>query len=270
MTKLPLVIEPKQLEEQLDNASLIVVDLCKPESYIQAHIPGAVYLDYKQLIAVNPPVMGLLPSAEALEAVASQIGLSDNKHVVAYDDEGGGKAARFLWTLHSIGFHNCSLLNGGIHSWANEKHPLQKEACQAPRNQYKVTIDQTPIADKSYILENLESDSVALLDARSEQEYKGMKKFAEKAGHIPGAFNIDWMLFIDPNNHARLKPETELRGMLEEQGLTQDKTIVTYCQTHHRSALSYWVLKHLGYNNAKGYPGSWSDWGNSPDMPVAT
>ena len=270
MNTLPLVIEPKQLEELLDDESLIIVDLCKPETYVQAHIPGAIYLDYKQIIAVNPPTMGLLPSEEILENITSLMGLTDDKFVVAYDDEGGGKAARLLWTLHSIGFQNCALLNGGIHAWANEKHPLDKEVSQAPHSQYKVTITPEPLADKAYILENLENDSVALLDARSELEYNGQKKFAERAGHIPGAINIDWMLFIDQNNHARLKPEAELRSMLVERGLTPDKTVVTYCQTHHRSALSYWVLKYLGYNNAKGYPGSWSDWGNSPDTPITS
>jgi len=270
MNTLPLLIEPKHLEERLHDESLIIVDLCKPDNYIQAHIPGALYLDYKQIIAVKPPVMGLLPSVEGLENLTAQIGLTDDKAVVVYDDEGGGKAARFLWTLHAIGFHNCSLLNGGIHAWANENHTLEKSVVQATPSQYKVTINSDPIADKSYILQNLETESVALLDARSEQEYRGLKKFAEKAGHIPGAINIDWMLFIDQNNNARLKPEAELRKILEQQGLTQDKTIVTYCQSHHRSALSYWVLKLLGYTDAKGYPGSWSDWGNSPETPVST
>ena len=268
MNTLPLVIEPKQLEELLNDESLIIVDLCKPETYVQAHIPGAIYLDYKQLVAVKPPTMGLLPSEEMLENITSLMGLTDDKTVVAYDDEGGGKAARLLWTLHAIGFQNCALLNGGIHAWANEKHPLEKEVSQAQPSQYKLTISPEPVADKSYILQNLETDSVALLDARSELEYNGQKKFAERAGHIPGASNIDWMLFIDKNNHARLKPDAELRSLLEERGLTPDKTIVTYCQTHHRSALSYWVLKYLGYNKAKGYPGSWSDWGNSPDTPI--
>jgi thiosulfate/3-mercaptopyruvate sulfurtransferase len=28
------------------------------------------------------------------------------------------------------------------------------------------------------------------------------------------------------------------------------------------------VLRHLGFPRVKGYPGSWSDWGNNPDLPV--
>jgi thiosulfate/3-mercaptopyruvate sulfurtransferase len=28
------------------------------------------------------------------------------------------------------------------------------------------------------------------------------------------------------------------------------------------------MLKHLGFRRVRGYPGSWSDWGNAPDTPI--
>jgi thiosulfate/3-mercaptopyruvate sulfurtransferase len=43
--------------------------------------------------------------------------------------------------------------------------------------------------------------------------------------------------------------------------------VITYCQTHHRSSLTWFVLHLLGYERCKGYPGSWSDWGNRHDTP---
>ncbi|MBT3897162.1 MAG: sulfurtransferase, partial [Gammaproteobacteria bacterium] len=48
-----------------------------------------------------------------------------------------------------------------------------------------------------------------------------------------------------------------------------DKKIITHCQTHHRSGLTYLIGKSLGYD-IKAYPGSWSEWGNHPDTPVET
>ena len=58
--------------------------------------------------------------------------------------------------------------------------------------------------------------------------------------------------------------------MLEGVGITPDKEIITHCQTHHRSSHTYIVLKALGYSRIKGYPGSWSEWGNDLDLPVKT
>lgn len=267
-SRLPLLIEPDQLAAQLGAHDLLVVDLCKPATYAKIHVPGAVHVGYAQLIAMQKPVMGLLPDAATLNQLFSSIGLTPDTHVIAYDEEGGGAAARLLWTLDAIGHHNASLLNGGINAWYNEGHPTEDIPVHATPSHYKATIVDTAIADQSFIREHLDDDRVALLDSRSPEEYRGEKKFAEHAGRIPGAVNLDWLNVIDKTNNLRLKPEAELRALMEERGLHEDKTVVTYCQTHHRSALTYFVLKLLGYPNVKGYPGSWSDWGNTEDAPV--
>jgi thiosulfate/3-mercaptopyruvate sulfurtransferase len=267
-SQIPLVIEPEQLEAQLDAPELLIVDLGKPETYAQVHVPGAIHLDYAQIVAMQKPVMGLLPDADTLSRVFSSIGLSADKHVIAYDDEGGGRAARLLWTLDAIGHQNASLLNGGIGAWFNEGHRRENTPVQATPSQYQASIVGTPIADQQFIHAHLDDNNVALLDSRSPEEFSGVKKFAERGGHIPGAVNLDWLNVMDKTRNMRLKPEAELRVMMEEHGFTKDKTIVTYCQSHHRSALTYFVLKLLGYSNIKGYPGSWSDWGNSEDAPV--
>jgi len=57
---------------------------------------------------------------------------------------------------------------------------------------------------------------------------------------------------------------------LEPIGVTPDKEIVVYCQTHHRSSHSYVMLKHLGYPHVRGYAGAWSEWGNDPELPIET
>ncbi len=50
--------------------------------------------------------------------------------------------------------------------------------------------------------------------------------------------------------------------------MTPDKTVVTYCQTHHRAAHTYFVLRLLGYPRIVGYDRSWSEWGNRDDLPI--
>jgi len=188
--------------------------------------------------------------------------------VVAYDDEGGGRAARLIWTLEVLGHRRFSLLNGGLIAWANERHQLVSGQERPEPAQFRAEIDTNPIADAEYILERLRRPDLALIDARSQEEYTGLKRFAARGGHIPGAVHWDWLRAMDQRRNLRLRPLEELRQELADLGVRAEQTVVTYCQTNHRSSLVYVVLKALGYPEAKGYPGSWSDWGNRTDTPV--
>lgn len=267
---LPLLVEADVLQRQLDTPNLLVVDLTKPETYAAGHIPGAVYLDYPHIVRMANPVGGLLPDEAQLTAVLSRLGMTPDTHVVSYDDEGGGKAARLLWTLEALGHKHYSLLNGGLHVWANEGHPMENRAQEPTESDYRAKIvrDCSEVVDRGYILEHLGDSQVVLLDARSPAEFSGEKCFAARGGHIPGAINIEWTEFMDPAHNLRLKGIAELRNMLEERGITPDKTVVVYCHTHHRSAHTWLTLKYLGYADVRGYEASWSDWGNQPDTPI--
>lgn len=269
MTALPLILEPEQLEAELDNPDLLIVDLSRQSQYQQVHIPGAIWLDYGSITAMHKPVMGLLPDEQHLSRVLTALGLSPNKHLVAYDEEGGGKAARLIWTLDALGYTRTSLLNGGIISWYKEEHPLTADIVEPEPEVFVAEVSHPKvIADADYILPRLEDGSIQLLDARSAAEYDGSKRYAEKGGHIPGAIRYEWSDAMDQQRNLRLLPDEQIRAHLDSLGFTPDREIITYCQTHHRSALSYVMLKHLGYKHVRGYHGSWSEWGNRGDTPV--
>jgi thiosulfate/3-mercaptopyruvate sulfurtransferase len=267
-TQLPLVIEPDVLEESLAYDNFLVVDLSKIENYLKMHVPGAVHIEYPRLITSRRPAMGLVPDDATLESVFSALGIDEHTHVVAYDDEGGGRAARLLWTLEVAGHPHYSLLNGGLHAWANEEHPMEASTVPPTAKTFHVRRNGAPFADSRYISERLDHEDCRLLDARSPDEYHGMKKYAERAGHIPGAVNLEWTRAIDTDRNLRLRTNEELTALLTPLGITADKEVITYCQTHHRSAHTYIMLRQLGFEKVKGYAGSWSEWGNTPDLPI--
>ncbi|MFL6621954.1 MAG: sulfurtransferase [Sulfurifustis sp.] len=267
--KLPLLVEPAELAAHLGAANLRIVDLNPPHVYARVHVPGAVPLDYSRIVAPRPPAMGVLPSADQLAGVLGGLGLRPEHAVVAYDDEGNGRAARLLWTLDAIGHRGgASILNGGLKGWLADGRPTEAGARAVERTQYPVQIQGDVAADKDYILAHLGDPNVVLLDARTPEEYTGQNQRAARAGHIPGAVNYPWTDAMDQMRNLRIKNAAELKRALEALGVTPDKEIITYCQTHHRSAHTYAVLKSLGYPKIKGYPGSWSEWGNLPDTPI--
>lgn len=265
---LPLIVEPAELRRNLSAENILIVDLSRPQTYAQVHVPGAVHLDYAKIVAARPPTMGMVPDNAALSEALGSIGVTPDMHVVAYDDEGGGRASRLLWTLDTLDHPSSSLLNGGLHAWLNDRLPVSSEPVIKTARPYPVKFNDTFMADKNYIMARLRDPGVVFLDTRTPAEYHGETRRAERGGHIPGAINFDWMNTIDQARSTRLKPAEDLRSVLTELGITPDKEIITYCQTHHRSAHTYMVLKSLGYPRRRGYPGSWSEWGNSPETPI--
>ena len=267
---LPLIVEPAVLAPHLGHPDLRIVDLSARPVHHGQHVPGAVHLDYRCLLAPRPPALGLMPDDAYLEAMLSSLGVRPDSLVVAYDEEANAKAARFLWTLDVIGHRRFSLLDGGLAAWLTEGQPTEsREAVPSPET-YRVGERTQAAADKADILARLGDPGTVILDARSPAEFSGLDCRAARGGHIPGAVNFDWTLAIDRQRALRIRSQEELRPLLESIGVTPDKEVIAHCQTHHRSAHTYIVLKALGYPHVRGYAGSWSEWGNDPSLPVET
>ncbi len=263
---LSLIIEPSELEPHLGSDNLLVIDLCNPQLYAQVHVPGAINVRPQQLVAGTQPATGKLPSLEQIQALFRQLGFTGKEHVVVYDDEGGGWAGRFIWTLDVIGHQQYSYLNGGIHAWIKEGHAKESTINKPEPSSIELNFDLSPVASVDYIINSLDDPETAIWDARSPGEYSGERIMAKKGGHIPGAINFEWTRAMDPENNFRIR--SNLKAELADLGLTTDKEIITHCQTHHRSGFTYLVAKALGFKHVRGYDGSWSEWGNLDHTPV--
>jgi thiosulfate/3-mercaptopyruvate sulfurtransferase len=265
---IPLILEPEDLKPLIGQANVLLIDLSQGENYIKHHLPGAVFLDYTWIVDSDKPRLGLLPDAQRLSHLLSAYGINEDTHVIAYDDEGGGRACRLLFTLDCVGHSRYSLLNGGLYAWLHEGRATDQTIHFPRATQRQVSLAAGPIADKQYILDHLHDSTVAIVDTRSPQEYMGTKIFAARGGHIPGAVHFEWTRAMDEHRNLRLKPSAEILQALTAEGVTPDKTVVCHCHSHHRSAHTYIVLKSLGFEKVKGYPGSWSEWGNDPATPI--
>ena len=270
MATRPLIMSPKAFNELQAQDDIILVAVVQQSVFNVNHIPGSVLVEPDELMSGVKPAIGKLPTKSRLDALFSKIGLSSDKHVIVYDDEGGGWAGRLIWTLDIIGHENYSYLDGGLSAWLEMAYPLSNtntdESMPEPTN-FSASIREELLVSKDEVLATIEDAESIVWDARAKEEFNGTKVTALRNGHIPGAANLDWLVLQDRENGLRLKALPKLQQQLNELGISKDKKVITHCQTHHRSGLSYLVGKALGYD-IKAYDGSWSEWGNDPAVPI--
>lgn len=260
-------IDPIELSEALSTHSLLLVQVTSAEVYAQAHLPGSVLVTPAELVSGIPPAMGKLPDRDRLVSLFNRIGYRSDSNVIVYDDEGGGWAGRFGWTLDCIGHREWRYLDGGLDAWAASKLQLAtgRQQTVTPTDNASLEIDRTPIAEIPDVLAAIKDGSGVVLDVRSKEEHLGLKQASARLGHIPTAVNYDWLLMKDPNNCQTLMPN--LKSDLVKIGVDGSKPIITHCQTHHRSGLSYMVGRIHSYR-IRAYHGSWAEWGNREDTPI--
>lgn len=266
--ELPLFVDPDTLYNISNYEDVQIVAVDSESDFVAGHIGGAHRIDLGLLVADQGPLHGLLPEPQVVADVCSSVGLRNNATIVAYDQVGDVRAARFLYTLDAMGHDHIALLDGGLSAWVHSGYELVDGESNPEPSHFSVARRDEAIADHNWIKSHLDNDNFAVLDVRSADEYAGRDVRSARGGHVPGAANLDWQQL--KNADGRLKSQGEIEALLAERGIKPDQQIVTYCQSHMRSSYAYLVLKALGYDQVRGYPGAWSDWGNREDTPVET
>lgn len=261
------LVDPVWLAARLGDAKLRIVDMANdPQDYQRGHVRGAVYLNINDSRIAVPAGGFRLPTTEEGARLLRGLGVTADTLVVIYDDTGGLNAARLFFTLDVFGHTQMALLDGGIQAWRRAGLPTTTEQPSVTTTTYGPTIQSERIASAEWVRAHLADPKIVLVDARSAAEYRGEDVRAKRGGHIPGAVNIDWRRNLRADGTFRSREE--LAAMYAAVGATPEKTIVTYCQTHHRAAHDYFVLRWLGYPRVVGYDRSWVEWGNREDLPI--
>lgn len=262
-----ILVSAQWLKEHLSDPNVRILDARTPREYMWGHIPNAVLVGYEHVTRDDPnaPYLEVLSKEEAERAVGS-LGISNDNTVVVYGSMGGAFAARVFWTLEYLGA-KVRLLEVEFQRWAKDGYPVTKEAIQVKEAQFKATVNGGLRAEADYIAKKLGESSLAVLDSRSPEEYMGLMVQTARKSRIPRSINLPWELCRGGNGVLFGSPDA-LKKVFEGKGVTKDKEVVTYCMVGDRAAHTYVALRLLGYPKAKVYEKSFSEWGNSPSLPV--
>lgn len=258
-------VDSAWLKENLKN--VIILDARAEKEYKSGHIPGAINATWQSLSNMEPKQgeagWGVVLAPDKLEKKIGALGIDGTKRVVIYNDPAGmAEDGRVMWMLRLAGLNDNRMLFGAWPAWQKAGGEVTKEVPTIKAVSFKiVNPDNSLIATTEYIKTN--KASIKLLDVRSPEEYKGETNHGEKAkGHIPGAIPL---CFRDTyNNDGSIKTMAELKTIFDEAGLKPDDDIVTYCTVGIRSGYMAEVLRMCGYEKAKNYNASFSEWAGDP------
>ncbi|MFE2179856.1 sulfurtransferase [Streptomyces sp. NPDC059455] len=239
------------------------------EHYRAGHIPGARYVDLDTELAAPPtPADGRhpLPDPARLQRSARRWGLTTDRPVVVYDDNGNTAAARAWWLLRWAGVERVSLLDGALTAWRAAGLPVETgEPAPPAEGDVLLTTGRLPVLDADAAAEVARTG--VLLDARAAERYWGETEPVDpRAGHIPGARSAPTGDNLAPDGTFHSVDELARRfAALGADGATE---VGVYCGSGVTAAHTVAALARVGITAAL-YPGSWSAWSSDTTRPAA-
>lgn len=265
-----VIVDTQWLANHLNDPNIRIIETdFAPQ---QNHIPGAVFWDaFTDLMFPDRRINFDVVSFEQLLA---RSGIANGHTVITYGDH-PGIGAWLFWLLKVFGHQDVRVLDGGRRKWIAEGRSLTAEKPIITPTQYHAQKPDTQLrAFYDDVRESMGKEDSVLVDVRSILEYNGEwfmikpPEPNERAGHIPNAVHVNCELAV--NDDGTFKPVEELQQLYNDEGITNHKIIITYCAIGARSASTWFVLKYLlGYPHVRNYDGSWNEYSQIPDVPIA-
>jgi thiosulfate/3-mercaptopyruvate sulfurtransferase len=258
--------------QHLEDPDLVLLQVGERKDYDAAHLPGARFLP-REAIGVRDGASNLtlqLPPVSSLVEALAALGVSDSSRVVLYFGTNWvTPTARAYVTLDYLGLGDrTSIMDGGLPAWQAERRPVTTDVA-APRTGRLTARPRADVmADLAYVQSHQNDPRTIIVDSRTPEFFTGEQAGSmPRSGHIPGARSIPFSSLVTDDN--KLKDPIALRALFAGEGVTEGKSVVTYCHIGQQASLGYFVAKYLGFP-VRLYDGSFEEWSRHAEVPVAT
>jgi len=261
-----LLVDMEWLNHHKNDSNLVILDVRTEKQYLEGHIPNAINLPVDKTFSQKKP-KNLVAPVSTIQDLFSNAGIDHTQNVVIYDQGSFLDAGRIFWILEAHGHRRSALLGSGFNAWEMNQLPISFNSKTPEARTFIPSIQPERIATKLHTLLAIEDKNKIIIDARAPEEFLGLKSSTKRFGHIPNAINIPIeQNFKHMDRIENLHNIGELKRMFKD--VNKDKKIIAYCNRGKQSSLTYFILRQLGIDAAH-YDGSWLEWGNDLDLPIA-
>jgi len=265
-------MKAEELKEKLHHDNVVIIDVRMKDdgydtgeaAYKAGHIPGAIFLDVEKDVTGEGT---FLPEPQSFIEKLGALGVSEEDHVILYD-QGNHRAASKVWiALYQIGHQHVYIVNGGFMSWKAKQYEQSTDMETKVATSYEANIRQESVMSLAEVKKLLEQHAITLIDSRNCERYSGQSEPKyKKAGHIPGAVNYETKNVID--KHGKIKDKKALEEHFK--GIDTNEYVVVSCGSGNSAAVSMVALLEAGYENVALFPGGFSEWIEDENNQVET
>lgn len=254
------IVTSNWLKEKINDEKLVVIDVrASIKDYENGHIKGAHHVSLEEVAASEVSTHGgrtPLPDLNEFVENMKNLGISDTSQVLIYDDGNISRAGRLSWVLKYIGKKDVFILEGGLDKWIDDEGQVTTEIPKVNKaDSLSLNINEDIKVDMEYVKKAINSEKIALVDARTYERYIGkVEQLDIKAGHIPTALNCPWTDLI---KDKKVIPTDELKKIFEP--LKKYDEVIVYCGSGVTATVPYLLMEEVGME-PKMYLGSFSDW----------